>query len=64
MESTIIPDNFDYRSLSGIKAEAVERLEKVRPVTIGQAMRITGVDPSHISLILVKIESMNRKKRG
>lgn len=62
MEDKIIPEDFDYDALEGIKTEAKEKLKKIRPKTIGQASRITGVDPSHISLILIKIESPNKKK--
>ncbi|MBN1501028.1 MAG: tRNA uridine-5-carboxymethylaminomethyl(34) synthesis enzyme MnmG [Spirochaetes bacterium] len=62
MENKIIPDDFDYDSLRGLKAEAVKKLKAVKPHTIGQAMRISGVDPSHISLMLVRLESLKKKK--
>ncbi|HPK45268.1 MAG TPA: hypothetical protein PLV62_09835, partial [Spirochaetota bacterium] len=43
---------------------AREKLKTVRPETIGQAMRISGVDPSDISIVLVHIESLNKNKTG
>lgn len=63
MEERIIPENFDYDSLEGVKTEAKQKLKDIQPKTIGQAMRISGVDPSHISLIIVKLESMRRNKQ-
>ncbi len=62
MENHVIPDEFDYDSLRGLKAEAIKKLKAVKPHTIGQAMRISGVDPSHISLMLIRLEAMKRNK--
>ena len=62
MEEKIIPDELDYDSIEGLKAEAKENLIKFRPKTVGQAMRISGVDPSHISILLIHIEAINRRK--
>ncbi|MGB4267577.1 MAG: hypothetical protein WBK20_00200, partial [Spirochaetota bacterium] len=44
------------------KNEAREKLKKIRPETIGQALRISGVDPSDISIVLVHLESLYRKQ--
>jgi tRNA uridine 5-carboxymethylaminomethyl modification enzyme len=60
MESRRIPESFDYASVAGLKNEAREKLKRIRPETIGQATRISGVDPSDISLVLVRMESMAR----
>ncbi len=63
MESRRIPDALEYASVAGLKNEAREKLERLRPETIGQASRISGVDPSDISLVMVRIESMARAAR-
>ena len=55
-EDKKIPDNFDYHSVKGLSAEVTEKLDKIRPKTIGQAQRISGVTPAAISLILVYIK--------
>lgn len=62
MEELAIPADFNYESLKGLKREAIDKLKEVRPLTIGQAQRISGVDPSHISLIIIKIEAIKRNK--
>ncbi len=55
-EERIIPDSFDYSSVSGLSREMKEKLTKVRPRTIGQAGRIPGVTPAALSLVNVYIE--------
>ena len=51
-----IPMDFDYSSISGLSREMKEKLERVRPLTIGQALRIPGVTPAAASLIDVHVE--------
>jgi len=60
MEERIIPDDVDYRDIAGLKNEAREKLVRVQPRTIGQAMRISGVDPSDASILLVHLEARER----
>lgn len=55
-EATPIPADFDYATVSGLSAEVRTKLEKSRPETIGQAMRISGVTPAAISLLLVHLK--------
>lgn len=62
MENKKIPENINYDEIIGLKNEAREKLKKIKPETIGQALRISGVDPSDISIVLVHIESLSRKK--
>jgi tRNA uridine 5-carboxymethylaminomethyl modification enzyme len=57
MEMKSIPDNIDYKAIQGLKNEAREKLIKIKPATVGQASRISGVDPSDISILLVYLES-------
>ena len=61
-EGTAIPDAFDYASVRGLSAEAQQKLERVRPQTVGQAQRIPGMTPAAISLLLVHLER-NRRTR-
>jgi tRNA uridine 5-carboxymethylaminomethyl modification enzyme len=53
LENIRIPEGFDYRSLSSLSMEAREKLSEIRPATISQASRISGVSPSDISVLLV-----------
>lgn len=53
LENIKIPDNFDYNALKSLSYEAREKLVAIRPVTISQASRISGVSPSDISVLLV-----------
>ena len=53
LEEVKIPPYTDYSSLSSLSSEAVEKLSKIQPETIGQASRISGVSPSDISILLV-----------
>ncbi|SNR61048.1 tRNA uridine 5-carboxymethylaminomethyl modification enzyme [Maribacter sedimenticola] len=53
LEAVKIPDNFDYTKLKSLSFEAREKLSKIKPVTISQASRISGVTPSDISVLLV-----------
>jgi len=60
-EATPIAEAFDYATVRGLSAEALQKLERVRPQTIGQAQRIPGMTPAAISLLLVHLE---RARRG
>ena len=55
LEHVKIPDNFDYKQLKSLSYEAGEKMSKIRPVTIAQASRISGVSPSDISVLLVHL---------
>jgi len=63
MESKLIPRNIDYKKITGLKNEAREKLIKVQPATIGQASRISGVDPSDISILMVHIETAAQRSK-
>ncbi|MBK9306739.1 MAG: tRNA uridine-5-carboxymethylaminomethyl(34) synthesis enzyme MnmG [Nitrospira sp.] len=60
-ERKLIPHTFNYDAISGFSHEVKERLNRVRPETIGQAARISGVTPAAISLLLVTIEKLKRQ---
>ena len=55
LEDIKIPDNFDYNPLASLSHEAKEKLNKIRPSTLSQASRISGIKPSDISVLLVKM---------
>ncbi|TCZ75667.1 tRNA uridine-5-carboxymethylaminomethyl(34) synthesis enzyme MnmG [Paenibacillus albiflavus] len=60
MEMKKIPDDIIYEEVYGIATEAKQKLNKIRPVSIGQASRISGVTPADISILLVYLEHYNR----
>jgi len=60
-ESRHIPEWFDYRRVSGLSREVVEKLTKVRPLTLGQASRIPGITPAAVSLVNCYIEIFQRR---
>lgn len=62
MESKLIPDDIDYDRIPNIAMEAKDKLKKIKPRTLSQASRISGVNPSDIAILLVYLES--RKKNG
>jgi tRNA uridine 5-carboxymethylaminomethyl modification enzyme len=53
LEEKEIPQDFDYDALAGLRTEARIKLKQIRPKTIGQASRISGVSPADISLVMV-----------
>ena len=62
MENKLIPDDIVYEDVHNLRKEAVQKLNDIRPHSIGQASRISGVSPSDISVLLVYIEQMRRKR--
>jgi len=62
MEDKKIPENIDYDAITGLASEAKEKLKKIQPISIGQASRISGVNPSDISILLVYIEQGKVKR--
>ncbi|MBM3253940.1 MAG: tRNA uridine-5-carboxymethylaminomethyl(34) synthesis enzyme MnmG [Candidatus Omnitrophica bacterium] len=62
LENKRIPKGFPYQKIKGLRKEAIEKLDRIKPVSIGQALRISGVSPCDISLLLVYLEHLNRLK--
>lgn len=60
MEKKRIPGDIDYASIHGLASEAKQKLAKIRPLSIGQASRISGVTPADISILLVYLEHYNK----
>jgi len=59
-EARTIPPTFDYRACSGLSREMVEKLDRIRPLTLGQASRISGVTPAAVTLIQCFLEIQSR----
>jgi tRNA uridine 5-carboxymethylaminomethyl modification enzyme len=53
LENKLLPENAEYSSIAGLRKEAQEKLGRIRPRSIGQASRISGVSPSDISVLIV-----------
>lgn len=61
-EEMLIPEDFDYLSQKGIRIEAKQKLDKIRPRTIGQASRISGVSPADISVLIILVKMSKKNK--
>ena len=60
LETKRIPDDIDYDAIKSLRIEAVQKLKQYRPISIGQASRISGVSPADISVLLVYLESYRK----
>ncbi|MCR5619500.1 MAG: tRNA uridine-5-carboxymethylaminomethyl(34) synthesis enzyme MnmG [Lachnospiraceae bacterium] len=64
LEVKLIPEDIDYDDVPSLRIEARQHLKEFRPVSVGQASRISGVSPADISVLLVYLEKINRQKPG
>ena len=64
LENYAIPEDFDYQGIPGLSREVEEKLKEIRPMTLGQAARISGVTPSSITLLMVILEQRFRTRKN
>ena len=62
-EKKLLPENIDYSDVKGLRVEAIQKLSAIRPVSIGQASRISGVSPADISVLLIYLEHQYKKNK-
>ncbi len=62
LENKKLDEDFDYSAVEGLRIEAVQKLDKIRPLTMGQASRISGVSPADINVLMVYLEKKRRSK--
>ena len=60
MEAVRLPEGLDYRQVRGLRLEAAEKLAKIRPVSLGQASRISGVSPADLSVLVIYLEQRRK----
>ena len=63
LENKKIPGDIDYRAIKELSSEAAEKLDKVRPTSIGQASRISGVSPADVNVLMIALELKRRKEQ-
>ena len=63
MEKKLLPENLDYTTIKGLRIEAQQKLNAIRPVSLGHASRITGVSPADISVLLIYMEQQKMQNK-
>ncbi len=61
LEKKVIPEGIDYNQIKGLRIEARQKLDKIKPTSVGQASRISGVSPADISVLLIYLEQLKNK---
>ncbi|MDR1002679.1 MAG: tRNA uridine-5-carboxymethylaminomethyl(34) synthesis enzyme MnmG [Oscillospiraceae bacterium] len=63
LERKLLPADIDYGAITGIRLEAAEKLQKIRPLSVGQASRISGVSPADLSVLLIHLSRISREEQ-
>ena len=63
LENKLIPQDIDYHAIKELSSEAAEKLAKIKPVSIGQASRISGVSPADINVLMIFLEVKRRREQ-
>lgn len=63
-ELKLLPQDLDYKMVKGLRIEAQQKLERIKPLSVGQGSRISGVSPADVSVLLVYLESIKRENKG
>ena len=64
LEQYQLPSDMDFREVRGLSTEEIEKLTAIRPQTLGQAQRISGVNPSAVQALLIYLKGASRKVKG
>ncbi|MBR6053232.1 MAG: tRNA uridine-5-carboxymethylaminomethyl(34) synthesis enzyme MnmG, partial [Clostridia bacterium] len=62
LESKPLPPDLDYCTVRGLRLEAAEKLNRIKPLNVGQASRISGVNPADVSVLLIWLSFRNPRK--
>ena len=63
MEKKLLPEDINYEEIKGLRLEARQKLNKIKPYSVGQASRISGVSQADISVLLIFLEQYNRNRK-
>ena len=63
LEKKILPEHINYEQIKGLRLEARQKLNQIRPNSVGQASRISGVSPADISVLLIYLETLENRNR-
>ena len=63
LEKKLLPNDINYSDLKGLRIEARQKLDKIKPESVGQASRISGVSPADVSVLLIYLEQMKKSEK-
>ena len=64
LENKLIPAHIDYHEIKELSLESIEKLDKVRPNSIGQASRISGVSPADVNVLMIFLDAASRREKA